>query len=112
MGAGQQLGVNTTTVLRRVASLEDDLGARLFERERTGYLVENHTSYNLCLWQHGLRVPPGQRLRTLLVEPHRAEPFVWEQPLRQHVATVEIVSDTNKMQVNASFDNFVESEAP
>ncbi|MEP2830550.1 LysR family transcriptional regulator [Parvibaculum sp.] len=36
-GAGQQLGVNTTTVLRRVASLEDDLGARLFERERTGY---------------------------------------------------------------------------
>ena len=36
-GAGQQLGVNTTTVLRRVASLEDDLGARLCERERTGY---------------------------------------------------------------------------
>lgn len=36
-GAGQQLGVNTTTVLRRVASLEDDLGSRLFERERTGY---------------------------------------------------------------------------
>lgn len=36
-GAGQQLGVNTTTVLRRVASLEADLGARLFERERTGY---------------------------------------------------------------------------
>lgn len=36
-GAGQQLGVNTTTVLRRIASLEDDLGARLFERERTGY---------------------------------------------------------------------------
>lgn len=36
-GAGQQLGVNTTTVLRRVASLEEDLGSRLFERERTGY---------------------------------------------------------------------------
>ena len=36
-GAAQQLGVNTTTVLRRVASLEDDLNARLFERERTGY---------------------------------------------------------------------------
>lgn len=36
-GAGQQLGVNTTTVLRRVGSLEDDLGTRLFERERTGY---------------------------------------------------------------------------
>ncbi|MGK2742311.1 LysR family transcriptional regulator [Tepidicaulis sp. LMO-SS28] len=36
-GAAQQLNVNTTTVLRRVASLEEDLGARLFERERTGY---------------------------------------------------------------------------
>lgn len=36
-GAADQLGVNTTTVLRRVASLEDDLGARLFDRERTGY---------------------------------------------------------------------------
>ncbi|MCF8471156.1 MAG: LysR family transcriptional regulator [Parvibaculum sp.] len=36
-GAGQQLGVNTTTVLRRVASLEEDLGVRFFERERTGY---------------------------------------------------------------------------
>ena len=36
-GAAQQLNVNTTTVLRRVGSLEDDLGARLFERERTGY---------------------------------------------------------------------------
>ncbi|MGB5093583.1 MAG: LysR family transcriptional regulator [Parvibaculum sp.] len=36
-GAGQQLGVNTTTVLRRVGSLEEDLGVRLFERERMGY---------------------------------------------------------------------------
>lgn len=36
-GAAQQLNVNTTTVLRRVSSLEEDLGARLFERERTGY---------------------------------------------------------------------------
>jgi len=38
-GAASQLGVNTTTVLRRVASLEGDLGARLFDRERTGYKV-------------------------------------------------------------------------
>lgn len=36
-GAADHLGVNTTTVLRRVASLEDDLGSRLFDRERTGY---------------------------------------------------------------------------
>ncbi|MAN63760.1 MAG: hypothetical protein CMI60_17640 [Parvibaculum sp.] len=38
-GAAAQLGVNTTTVLRRVASLEEDLDARLFDRERTGYKV-------------------------------------------------------------------------
>lgn len=38
-GAASQLGVNTTTVLRRVASLEEDLDARLFDRERTGYKV-------------------------------------------------------------------------
>ncbi len=38
-GAAGQLGVNTTTVLRRVASLEEDLDARLFDRERTGYKV-------------------------------------------------------------------------
>lgn len=38
-GAANQLGVNTTTVLRRVASLEEDLDARLFDRERTGYKV-------------------------------------------------------------------------
>ena len=36
-GAAQQVGVNTTTVLRRVTSLEEDLNARLFDRERTGY---------------------------------------------------------------------------
>lgn len=36
-GASHQLDVNTTTVLRRIASLEEDLGARLFDRERTGY---------------------------------------------------------------------------
>lgn len=36
-GAAQTLNVNTTTVLRRIGSLEDDLGTRLFERERTGY---------------------------------------------------------------------------
>ncbi|MDT7833667.1 LysR family transcriptional regulator [Aquabacterium sp. OR-4] len=37
-GAARQLGVNHTTVLRRLDALEDRLGARLFERARTGYL--------------------------------------------------------------------------
>lgn len=35
--AARQLNVNTTTVLRRIASLEDVLDARLFERLRSGY---------------------------------------------------------------------------
>jgi len=36
-GAARQLGVNHTTVLRRLDALEQRLGARLFERARTGY---------------------------------------------------------------------------
>ncbi len=37
LGAAKQLGVNHTTVLRRIAHLERRLGVRLFERLRTGY---------------------------------------------------------------------------
>ena len=36
-GAARQLGVNHTTVLRRLDALEDRLGARLFDRRRSGY---------------------------------------------------------------------------
>ena len=35
--AARALSVNTTTVLRRIANLEEALGARLFERLRSGY---------------------------------------------------------------------------
>lgn len=37
--ASAALGVNASTVLRRIAALEKSLGARLFERDRTGYRV-------------------------------------------------------------------------
>jgi DNA-binding transcriptional LysR family regulator len=37
-GAARQLGVNHTTVLRRLDALESRLGARLFDRQRSGYL--------------------------------------------------------------------------
>lgn len=40
--AGRQLGVNHTTVLRRIAALEKRLGARLFERSPTGYALTAH----------------------------------------------------------------------
>lgn len=37
--AATALGVNASTVLRRIAALEASVGARLFERDRTGYRV-------------------------------------------------------------------------
>lgn len=38
-GAAKVLGVNHATVLRRIASMEKQLGARLFERLPTGYQI-------------------------------------------------------------------------
>lgn len=38
-GAADLIGVNHTTVLRRLGNLEDSLGVRLFDRFRTGYVV-------------------------------------------------------------------------
>lgn len=38
-GAATALGVNHSTVFRRLNALERGLGVRLFERERTGYLL-------------------------------------------------------------------------
>lgn len=35
--AAESLGVNASTVLRRIAALEKSLGIRLFERDRSGY---------------------------------------------------------------------------
>jgi DNA-binding transcriptional LysR family regulator len=38
-GAARSLGVNHTTVLRRVNAFEERLGVRLFERQATGYVL-------------------------------------------------------------------------
>jgi DNA-binding transcriptional LysR family regulator len=38
-GAAQALGVNNSTVFRRLNSLEETLGVRMFERARSGYLL-------------------------------------------------------------------------
>lgn len=37
VGAAEKLGINHSTVFRRLGSLERSLGARLFERSRSGY---------------------------------------------------------------------------
>jgi hypothetical protein len=104
------------------ASGSQILLVRPFEREHTGYLVENHTSYSLSLWQHGLPMRVGQRMRTLEVGPHRAEPFVWEQPLMQQIVKLELsgaAASANgesgeqsrlQFQMLASFDDFVERD--
>src|SRR5918993_340581 len=38
-GAAERLGVNHSTVFRRLGQLEEALGAKLFERHRTGYAL-------------------------------------------------------------------------
>src|SRR4030095_8130090 len=38
-GAAARLGVNHSTVFRRLGQLEDALGTKLFERHRTGYTL-------------------------------------------------------------------------
>src|SRR5438105_9330934 len=38
-GAAEMLGVNHSTVFRRLAQIEERLGSRLFERSRTGYAL-------------------------------------------------------------------------
>lgn len=38
-GAAERLGVNHSTVFRRLGQLEDELGVKLFERHRTGYAL-------------------------------------------------------------------------
>ena len=37
VGAARQLGVNHSTIFRRLGALEEALGTRLFERSRGGY---------------------------------------------------------------------------
>ena len=37
-GAAEALGVNHSTVFRRISSLEDKMDVRLFERLKTGYV--------------------------------------------------------------------------
>ena len=37
VGAAEALNLNHSTVFRRLAAIENDIGARLFERSRAGY---------------------------------------------------------------------------
>ena len=66
--ASSVLKVNTTTVLRRVASLEDSLGARLFDRSRSGYRLTPRgerlqRARHLLVSRRRQRCSPGHRCR-------------------------------------------------
>lgn len=52
-GAGKALGVNHTTVARRVAALEEQLGTRLFDRSADGYEM---TQAAENLYEHALHI--------------------------------------------------------
>ncbi|AKJ26762.1 LysR family transcriptional regulator [Caldimonas brevitalea] len=56
LGAARQLGVQHSTVLRRLDALERRLGARLFERHRSGYTT---TDAGELMAEQARRVQPG-----------------------------------------------------
>ena len=51
--AGKALGVNHTTVARRIGALEDQLGTRLFDRMADGYEM---TQAAENMYEHALRI--------------------------------------------------------
>lgn len=53
LGASRALGVNQTTVMRRIAQVEEDLGASLFERSQSGFRL---TATGVCVAQAAERV--------------------------------------------------------
>jgi DNA-binding transcriptional LysR family regulator len=78
-GAAEQLGVNQSTVFRRLGAMEERLGARLFERSRTGYsltaageemvklaerMAEEITDFERRLTGHDLRPQGDLRVTT------------------------------------------------
>lgn len=48
-GAARSLGVNHSTVFRRIAGFEEELGVRLFERLPTGYALTPAGEETLCI---------------------------------------------------------------
>lgn len=52
-GAGKALGVNHTTVARRIGALEDRIGTRLFDRTADGYEM---TQAAENMYEHALRI--------------------------------------------------------
>ncbi len=52
-GAGKALGVNHTTVARRIGALEDQIGTRLFDHTADGYEM---TQAAENMYEHALRI--------------------------------------------------------
>jgi DNA-binding transcriptional LysR family regulator len=70
VGAAERLGINHSTVFRRLGQIEQQLGSRLFERRRGGYVptvwgeemiaLAKRMGDNIVSFEHGVR---GQDLR-------------------------------------------------
>jgi len=51
-GAAERLGVNHSTVFRRLGQMEESLGVKLFERHRTGYVLTTAGEEMTALAEH------------------------------------------------------------
>ena len=53
-----------------------------------GYLIENHTAFDLLVWQEDVEQP-----RKLTLPKHQTRPFVWQVPLGKHTVMLQLRSD-------------------
>lgn len=113
LGAAKVLGVNQTTVIRRVGQIECDLGARLFERQRSGYrpteaglkVMETAVAVEreIQALTHGLeaeqRAMTGVvRLTTSETLANRLIPLALAQFQARHAGvTVELITDDRRL---------------
>ncbi|MBL8593776.1 MAG: LysR family transcriptional regulator [Devosia sp.] len=84
LGAARSLGVNQTTVARRIEALEQDLGIALFERRADGYRVTERGREALLL------VQPMEQAATALLEASQA----WRRDIAGvvRITTTEILA--------------------
>ena len=61
LGAGRRLGLNHATVSRRIASLEEALGTRLFRRLTTGSELTEAGQLFLAMAERIAQKPPARQ---------------------------------------------------
>ena len=77
-----------------------------------GYLIENHSAFELQVWQEGVKEP-----RKMSLAAHRTSPYIWQVPLGQHAVTAELISANPESKrkalqaFNINFEEFKSSGA-